>query len=97
MGGYSFPLALSVAEINVECCDLGHSIERGWVCIVLPKGRRMGRGRDAETHHSGLQCCDGFLRRTGFVIPSVAFCATAGLWSADITQGNCMKEMLDSY
>ena len=31
------------------------------------------------------------LRRTGFVIPSVTFCATAGLWSVDITFGSGLQ------
>ena len=31
------------------------------------------------------------LRRTGFLIPSETFCATAGLWSVDITFGSDYK------
>ena len=31
------------------------------------------------------------LRRTGFVIPSETFCATAGLWSVDITFGSGLQ------
>ena len=32
-----------------------------------------------------------FLRRRGFVIPSVTFCAKAGLWSVDITFGSGLQ------
>jgi len=36
-------------------------------------------------------CIRPTLRRTGFVIPSVTFCATAGLWSVDITFGSGLQ------
>ena len=44
-----------------------------------------------QARMTGFILLDEALRRTGFVIPSVTFCATAGFWLVDITFGSGLQ------